>query len=506
MCASTLDVPLDAKVRLVAEAADWATEVVLINHELRRVASGVGKLEGEFEPGFYKLKLVAGGQSEEKLVELEAGKGTIHIKAPPVRFESAVPLADSDAPAGQVDAAVEQSRQVHFRFRAGGKLFLFARDVKGREETEPWRGVSVSTPAGRHLFDLETHGFRSAASACGAVNASLEPGLYVLSVDTRVWGVQQMSVAVSPGWQTQVFLAARTLERSAPGGDTERSARRADLFTASISMVHENRGFEPERSAARLVEIARRSLERGRNIVQAGEFRKMLRGKFEDPMLGLLAGHLLLLSEEPDLALLGLIVKNLRRLKLAEHPDLRALELALAPPADELDFPLPPMLRASWHRIIAASAAATDLIPEGSLAFRVAPRVIGNAAWLVWRRVGPAEERRETRDARHGGKRSKGALERELRRLGDWIVEGLDRRATRGGSESLSLAREESDEARDPRLDFLENTLMAAVESAALASGLEPSVEQLVRTLGLPASNIEDLLGRVLRKKGLVGK
>lgn len=502
MCASTPEMPLSAKVHLVAEAADMATEVVLINHELRRIASGVGKLEGKFEPGFYKLKFVAGGQSEEKLVELDAEKGPVRIEAPPVRFESAVPLADSDAPADQVEAAAEQSKQVHVRFGAGGRLFLFARDVKGREETEPWRGVSVSTPAGRQLFDLETEGFRSAASVCGAVTASLEPGLYVLSVDTRVWGVQQMPVVVSPDWQTQVFLAARTLERSAPGGDmVERSARRADLFTASISMVCEERGFEPKRSSARLVEIARRSLERGRNIVQEGELREMLRGKFEDPMLGLLAGHLLLLSPKPDLDLLHEVVGNLHRLGLAEHPDLRALELALGPPAGIFD--LPPMLRASWHRIVAASATATDLIPEGSPAFRIAPRVIGNAAWLVWRRPGPAEERRTTRDARRGGTKGKVAIERDLRWLSATIAEEeTERSGTWRGPESFSLSRGVSEPSHGPGLDFLESNLMAAVESAARAGGPPPSVEHLVRTLGLPAANVEDLLERVLRKKG----
>ncbi|MBW8875913.1 MAG: hypothetical protein JF614_13185 [Acidobacteria bacterium] len=43
---------------------------------------------------------------------------------------------------------------------------------------------------------------------------------------------------------------------------------------------------------------------------------------------------------------------------------------------------------------------------------------------------------------------------------------------------------------------------MAALENASHTSTSASNLEQLVRSLGLPAANVEDLLGRVLRKKG----
>ena len=485
--------PAQVQVPLVAEAADPATEVVLINHELRRVDSAIGRLEGNFEPGFYKLKFAAGGQSEEQLVELSPESGPVHIKARPVQFELAVPLADQDAPAGQLDTAVEQSRQIHRQRGSGSQIFLFARDVKIGDGGEPWRGVSLSSPAGRLLADLEGDGFLSSDSACGAVTVSLDPGVYCLTVDTRVFGVQQMPVVASPGWQTQVFMASRTFERSVPGGEGGRSARRADLFSASVSMGRPGEGFDPQGPSSRLVEIARLALERGRDIVRAGEFREMLWGKFQDPMLGLLAGHIILLSEKPDLELLNTIITHLKTLGLTDHPDLRALELALGPP--EGRFEMPPMLRASWHRIVAASASRTDLIPLGSPAFRIAPSVIGNAAWLVWHLPGPAKAKRAERIAVRGHGRGEASLERGL----SWLIERSDRGDA--PARSASISPEESHRGDEPRLDFLERNFMAALENAPRTGDYASNLEQLVRSLGLPAANVEDLLGRVLRKK-----
>jgi hypothetical protein len=507
MCASTRDFPTPeatpaaaaAQVSLIAEAADPATEVVLINHELRKVDSAVGRLEGRFEPGFYKLKFAAGGQSEEQLVELSLEKGPVHITARPIQLQFSVPLAADGDPAGQVEAAVEQSRQVHRQLGSGSQLFLFARDLKLGEDGKPWRGVSLSSTSGHSLVDLERDGVLSSDSACGAVTVSLDPGVYCLTVDTRVFGVQQMPVVASPGWQTQVFLASRTFERSVPGGEAERSAQRADLFSASVLMgrAGPEQGFVAEGPSARLVELARRALEQRRDIVRTGEFRDMLLGKFQDPMLGLLAGNILLVAEKPDLGLLGTIVANLRGLGITDHPDLRALELALGPSQDRFD--LPPMLRASWHRIVAASAERTDLIPRGSLSFRIAPRVIGNAAWLVWRRPGPAEAKREERDIAHQARR--GGEEVSLERGLSWLAGKLDERSEAERSAAVSFTQEQSQRG-EQRLDFLERNLMAVLENAPRGSTSAPSVEELVHSLDLPAANVEDLLGRVLRKKG----
>lgn len=525
--------PAGERVQLVAKAADALTEVILIDHKLRRVASSVGSLEGDFEPGFYKIKQTAGGRFEEQLVELAPGQTTIHLR--PVRLRSAAPLADDESSVHR-EAAEECSRTLHSFPGEGSQIFVFVRDLEGGEGGEPWRGVSVQSPAGIPTLELEKDGVRSAADSFAGVNAAVNPGSYVLSVDTRVWGVQQMPLVASPGWQTRVFLSTRTMERKASGSDpdapSERTARRADLFTASVSMAPLNEEFNPANPFARLVEIARLALERGREILRPDELRAMLLHKFEDPMLGFLAGHILLLAEKPDHVLLREVLGNLRDLGLSEHPDVRALHLALEPAGTEERFADPPMLRPSWRQIVKATAAQQDLIPAHSWTFRIAPRVIGNAAWLVWRRPGPAEEKREERNVSRGGHDNRGSdqgnLERGLRWLSHRIearldpprsglpahysIDSIERTNSRGGIErasgdDLPLAPEAAALPRPRRkpgsgLDFLERNLLQAIESSVQASGGEPpEVEQLVQAMGLPAANIEELLRRIVEKQ-----
>lgn len=491
------------RVHLVAQAADAATEVILIDHKLRRVASGVGRLEGDFEPGFYKIKQTAGGRFEEQLVEIAPGQKPVYLR--PLQLQSAVPLG-GEAPAAHLEGAVMCSRRAHLHRGSGSQIFLFVRDPELREGEEPWRDVSIQTPAGNPVLDLKEDGDRSMAYGFAGVNAALDPGSYVLSVDTRVWGVQQMPLVASPGWQTQVFLSTRTMERKAPGSDpdapAERTARRTDLFTASVSMAPLNRGFDPTSPSARLVEVTRLALERGRDILRSGELREILRGDLEDPMLGLLSGHILLLAEEPDLIFLRTVLDKLRAMGLADHLDLRALDLALQPASER--FANPPMLRSGWRQVVQATASRQDLIPPHSWAFRMAPRVIGSSAWLVWHPPGKGKKRWEDRDVHRGPSRGRHeSLEQGL----SLITKRLDHPRSFSFStpglpdEALSAPTQDK---MEPRLDFLERTLLQAIESSVEASGgRPPDVEELVQALGLPAANIGELLKQVVRKRGL---
>ena len=70
------------------------------------------------------------------------------------------------------------------------------------------------------------------------------------------------------------------------------------------------------------------------------------------------------------------------------HPDVEALASAAGMrPAG--DFSMPPMLRESWKIMVARSLAESRLIPDGSLAARIATLVTNQDPWLVWRT--PAE-------------------------------------------------------------------------------------------------------------------
>jgi hypothetical protein len=156
----------------------------------------------------------------------------------------------------------------------------------------------------------------------------------------------------------------------------------------------------------RLSELAKSGLIERRQVM-SNEVYQMIAEKFEDPMLGILGGHLLLLDKERDTELLRTMVTNLRRL-VGRHPDVEALALACKMDKENGDyvFEEPPMLRRSWSIILNSSVANPNLVPSDSLASEIAGHLWGDSPWIIWMGSGEptlahsTETRREDRSTR----------------------------------------------------------------------------------------------------------
>jgi len=120
--------------------------------------------------------------------------------------------------------------------------------------------------------------------------------------------------------------------------------------------------------------------------------RALLRAKFfQNPILGIYAGHLLAMQPNPDRDLLYEVYTNLSDL-VGPHPDVEALLIAVdAPKAQELTYPEPPMLCASWSLVLRARTGQHDLRPERSYSARISASLWGSGAWLSWRTPPPLE-------------------------------------------------------------------------------------------------------------------
>lgn len=97
----------------------------------------------------------------------------------------------------------------------------------------------------------------------------------------------------------------------------ESSDWRADLGSAAV-LLSRGRGFSAARPDFRQTELARLGLQNRRQIV-SDEIRLMLRAKMENPMLGILGAHLLLLDPQPDEDLFQVVIQNSRSLLIAPH-------------------------------------------------------------------------------------------------------------------------------------------------------------------------------------------
>lgn len=399
----------ESQVALTVNASDRATEIFIVDGAYRLAARGLGMLKAQLAEGLYKVKLQCGTHIHEQFIRLERGHETllgdgsnakleakptgVTLTFHPLRFASPVPLAETGRTHDyQLSAAEEQSRKVHVSVGQGSEIFLFGRwwtpgSNGGASAPAKSRDASIQLSLhdleDKQLADLDEQGVRdtSAADPWLACNVSLAPGRYRLRLVAPEYGTLEAMVVASPGWQTQVFLYRRT-------DQGESLASRLNLAAASVLLRRQGAGFDPRSPDLRLTEQARACLRSRRSLISHQLVDEMLTQKRDNPMLGIYACHLWLLSDKPDLGAVRGVVQGLRGL-LGPHPDVEALAIAAGLPASET-FPYPPMLQRSWPVLVHETLKRPDLIPRGSLSARVADRLWGEGPLLVWHQDGEA--------------------------------------------------------------------------------------------------------------------
>ncbi|HST58819.1 MAG TPA: hypothetical protein VLK84_09030 [Longimicrobium sp.] len=371
----------DATAGLRARADDPTTEIFLMDGTLERLASGVGVLEWRGRPGLYKVRFRAGRTQEDVLVELSPGPDPMEVNRE-VFFSTPVPLRGTTTSHEYHQAAAQQlSRSVDATLGSGSALLVLARDYDLLEDDEGpvCAGLTLHHADGRPLYDFARgHTVRVREQAAwGGAHLQVDPGAYRLRLRLDDDRVLEQTIVACGGWTTQVFLA-----RAAESGE---SAPRPDLMGAAVLMTPAGEVFDVFSEAARWTEMLRRALESGRpGVPTTGEpLERVLRAGKDSPMLGLLAAHLLLAGGPASAELARRVADDLHP-ALAGHPDAVALRLALSPDEPAPPLTVPPMLRSSWAIALRASGSQPGLIPPGSLAERVASRVVSSGAWTVW--------------------------------------------------------------------------------------------------------------------------
>jgi hypothetical protein len=377
-----------------------ATELFIVDGAFNLVGRGIGRLESTLTEGIYKVRARTGRQEQEQIVLLD--KDTTVTFDPDPRFASPAPLSGTTkAPDHQIEAAQRLSRTVHVRSGTGSQVFLFARawtpdepGARSAAEQHPARGITLHRWDGSMIADLERHGVADepgaiAGDSCSGCTIELDPGVYVLRRETAAGATIEQSIVASPGWQTQVFLLMRsTGVRVEPAPSTPDAASGID----DLAILMSRGGFVAAQEDMRLAELARLALTDERRVLSR-ELREMAGGKFENPMLGIFAAHILdlslrrqvedaatakqaaegrygsplLLASDMTPGDLSVIVANLRYLVGDAHPDVEALSLRCPDAGLRTRRPLTfaPMLRRGWSLYVAASNARPGLVPVG---------------------------------------------------------------------------------------------------------------------------------------------
>lgn len=365
---------MSAEHRLSVRAEDSTAEITVYDGGFNRVGRGVGGYDGVHADGLYEIRVRTAGTQEQRLLSL-AHDETVDID--PVAFKSPVPLAISASADEAHQAAVARASRAPIGLGTGSALLIVVRDrqmANKSPEGSPASGLSLLDIEGRPVFDVGRKATvdSSGRSPIAAVCLQVDPGAYRLRLDLGNGKARERSLFASTGWTTQCFMVRRS---SADGCA-------ADLAQGSLSLGRLGRPFVSSDVALRLGEAALDALANSRNVTQAAT-QALLNAKFEDPILGLLVGHLLL-RDAPGDVMLEAVIANMRRLLGPEHPDVQALAVGAAAADVPTVVTWLPMLRASWDLIVLRTLTEPSLVPPESLAARLATCVLPSSPWLVW--------------------------------------------------------------------------------------------------------------------------
>lgn len=355
------------------------THVAVLDGWEEPKGEGYGEVKLALPRGLYTVRLERGGAIREEIVRHTKPR-KIELLEP--QRQSAVPsfdttyaheyysytahehsLKDTDQAAPIFDAAGDRPGRLFVFVRAASEeqyhgedlsesLFLF--DLGGTRVTDfgptttvqdrkqGWMALSISAPAGSYRLHF----------------SGLRP--------------REMILSVFPGWETQLFVPFE---------------KRPRLSQASVLLAKRGKGFHPDDRTAQVVDAALRGLQSGIDVLPPDDSELLLHGKFENPLLGLIGAHLLLLQKHPKWEVLEMVVGNLGML-LQGSADVQALRLAVALGQDK-KMPVdrvtqPPMLRRGLDVVLQAAASSADLLPEGSLVERVAPYLLADSPWTMW--------------------------------------------------------------------------------------------------------------------------
>lgn len=381
---------MSTKMIEVTVDADPGTEFVITDSRRVKVQGGAGRRTFTLPPGFYKARFMAGGLSSDQLFDVD--EQPVTLRAPQIEIASPVPLrGTSTTHEYQEDSARALSTLAPVTLGKGSELAFLVRDSKKRwnigPPSEPWHGLMLQRLVGITDVEFASDGMRDGNRGLAAVRVAVDPDTFLLTLVRKSGAPLQLPVTATPGWRTTVYLDC--------AGNY--GAREPDLYGASVVISGLHDDFYPEDPVLKLAELAKLAIQKGRASVDAAALSQMMSQKFTYPMLGILAAHVLLIEEKPDLATLKIVLKNLDKL-VPGHPDVLALHCGLA--RHEPEYKLenvklsgPPMLRNSWDMLVEASSQYPQLMPVNAEWMQYAYALSGSRVWLVWQRP-PAEEGR----------------------------------------------------------------------------------------------------------------
>ncbi|MEP6587182.1 MAG: hypothetical protein ABJA84_00295 [Polaromonas sp.] len=355
-----------AVFQLDIDPGDPTAEIFVIDSRFSLVDSNPARLSTPLPSGLFKIKTRIGDATKQRVILLDRDRPPIDPAAMVKTAATVMPIFGTAASheyhaAGQAAAVNAANALGVAPDRA--VIMVMARAFSGWNApvpgTQPWQGVSIVDARGDTVLDLDQDGERQIGGDPYAFCAkAVDPGSYFLRQRLDDGHNIDQSLIVCKSWRLEVYV----LRQVAPG---EAAVDVRPRIAVMMRRLGDGPGSDFE---DRVIENARVALASERCILNA-ELESLLMRKFENPMAGIIGGHLLLVERDRDpsrdLSLLDTVVRNLQSLVGAAHPDVAALALQCSDARLRRVGELigPPMFQRSWKLLTQAARKRPTLIP-----------------------------------------------------------------------------------------------------------------------------------------------
>ncbi|MES2107976.1 MAG: hypothetical protein V4577_04480 [Bacteroidota bacterium] len=367
--------------------------LTLYNGYLDTVLKGYGRLDARLAPGLYKLVVVQGEQMIEQSIRVDKPTETV---VPLTASASSVPANGL----GNMHEYYSEPFKDHafVPTTAAGdpgspeSLFLFFRypDQNAFTRYNPLKeslgtGFILLDRERKRLCSLEGGDIREELTYYGwlALHIRLTPGTYYLYYNGRqadkelklpALPAREIPITVFAHWQTQCFMTFGS-------GPAFRS-----WFVALRKTSLRRFDYRPEDNNLYDIEGLLQKFNNGIFYLPDNIITQLAYGKWENPILGLLAAYAYFQSGKHDRDdLFRMVVANSARL-LGESPDYAALTIAAGSYLPGLQLPFqrlrePAMFLTGMRAVISAGG---NRIEEGSLAEQVVDKLFSDMFWTSY--------------------------------------------------------------------------------------------------------------------------
>jgi len=392
--------PEPQAVRVRAYGNDDA-EITVLDGFLNVAAHGVGEVTAKLPLGLCMVRANRGGAISEQIVDLtqlSTSGDAKYVYAHISDFPAIAPIGPLLG-GGSWDALSHLRDSVR-QVTAGPSLLIMMQEDAATASRNLLAGMRVyrwGATAKQVSIGKGAKSARVGDRQWSAVWLAVEPGTYVLEYD----GLIRQAVLVVPEWETRVFIR-RNLEAgtvTANGELRERLGLSIQMALPKSSVVYSDH--------EETFEVARNALAAVRPIFVSSKLIDMLlRGKWENPIMGLTGLHLFLsaveqrtdptitpsIEIETDLfnrreGVIDEVLKNLSKLlSTSTAPDLLALR-ARAGRLTDSDQVIrePPMFWASWEALRRGVGAGHEAAVERRLWNSIA-LAAPSGPYLSWKR------------------------------------------------------------------------------------------------------------------------